>query len=247
LSLVPSLIFKQLLESSGSNFLNYFRLAFVITFCKYFQMENIKCAHDKIVSVDSLIANPRNPNKHPDRQIEMLAKIIAHQGQRSPVVVSNRSGFIVKGHGRLQAIISLGWPDIAVDYQDYDSEAQEFQDMVADNKIAELADHDNLFMIEGMRELELDDSDFDLLGLDGFNLDLYDKDNEIGDDSSEWVGMPDYENEDKTSFRSIIVHFKNSEDVEDFKKLVKDKITDKTKSIWFPEIEIESAADKVYT
>ena len=145
-------------------------------------MENIKCAHDKMVDINSLVANPRNPNKHPSKQIEMLAKIIKHQGQRSPVVVSNRSGFIVKGHGRLEAMLALEWTQIAVDYQDYDSEAQEFQDMVADNKIAELAEHDDSFMIEGIHDLELDDSDFQLLGMDDFELPFDEDKEEIEDD-----------------------------------------------------------------
>lgn len=121
-----------------------------------------------MVDVNILQENPRNPNKHPDRQIELLAKIIGYQGQRSPIVVSKRSGFIVKGHGRLSAIKKLGWDKAAVDYQDYENEAQEFADMVADNKIAELAEHDDSMMIDGIKDLGLED--FELLGLDDFSL-----------------------------------------------------------------------------
>ncbi|WP_337869617.1 hypothetical protein [Hominilimicola sp.] len=36
----------------------------------------VYCAHDKIVDTDSLVGNPRNPNKHPKEQITALAKII---------------------------------------------------------------------------------------------------------------------------------------------------------------------------
>ena len=63
----------------------------------------VYCAHDKIVDTNSLVGNPRNPNKHPKEQITALAKIIKRQGWRHPIVVSNRSGFVVKGHGRLLA------------------------------------------------------------------------------------------------------------------------------------------------
>jgi DNA modification methylase len=127
-----------------------------------------ECAHDALVDVHTLQPNPKNPNKHPARQIELLAKIISYQGQRSPIVVSNRSGFIVKGHGRLDAVRKLGWAQAAVDYQDYESEAQEYADMVADNKIAELAEHDDNAMIDGIKTLGI--TDFELLGLDGFSL-----------------------------------------------------------------------------
>lgn len=127
-----------------------------------------ECAHDALVDVNALVPNPKNPNSHPARQIELLAKIISYQGQRSPIVVSNRSGFITKGHGRLDAIKKLGWVQAAVDYQDYESEAQEYADMVADNKIAELAEHDDNAMIDGIKDLGI--TDFELLGLDGFSL-----------------------------------------------------------------------------
>lgn len=127
-----------------------------------------ECAHDALVDVHTLQPNPKNPNAHPARQIELLAKIISYQGQRSPIVVSNRSGFIVKGHGRLDAVKKLGWAQAAVDYQDYENEAQEYADMVADNKIAELAEHDDNAMIDGIKTLGI--TDFELLGLDGFSL-----------------------------------------------------------------------------
>lgn len=132
------------------------------------------CAYKEVVDIHRLQANPKNPNSHPEKQIKMLSKIIDYQGQRSPVVVSKRSGFIVKGHGRLEAIKSLGWTQVAVDYQDYDSEAQEYADMVADNKIAELAEHDDAMMVNDILELEIDD--FELLGLDNFSVDIAEAD-----------------------------------------------------------------------
>lgn len=127
-----------------------------------------KCSYKKLVEISKLVENPKNPNKHPDKQISMLAKIIDFQGQRSPIVVSTRSGFITKGHGRLAAIKKLGWNKAAVDYQDYENDAQEYADMVADNKIAALAKHDDSMMIDDLKEFEFED--FELLGLDNFEL-----------------------------------------------------------------------------
>ena len=128
----------------------------------------IACAHTKLENVDILVENPRNPNKHSQRQIDLLAKIIDYQGQRSPIVISKTSGFITKGHGRLAAIKQLGWEKCAIDIQEYDNEAQEYADLVADNKIAELAEHDDIMMIEGIKDLKIED--FELLGLDDFKL-----------------------------------------------------------------------------
>ena len=87
------------------------------------------CSYDELIDVDLLVPNPKNPNKHPDEQIKLLAKIMAHQGVRSPIVVSNRSGFITKGHGRLMAAKLNGWTQMPVDRQDYETET----DVVVNN------------------------------------------------------------------------------------------------------------------
>jgi len=130
----------------------------------------IKCSYSELEQIHKLQPNPKNPNKHPERQIDLLSKIIDYQGQRSPIVVSKRSGFIVKGHGRLEAIKKLGWESCAVDYQDYETEAQEFADLIADNKIAELANHDDSAMIDLIKEYQIED--FELLGLDDFKIEI---------------------------------------------------------------------------
>lgn len=201
----------------------------------------IKCAYDKIVNINELKPNPRNPNKHPKNQIELLAKIIKYQGWRSPIVVSNRSGLIVKGHGRLDAAKIIQAVECPVDYQDYQSEADENADMIADNKIAELADSN----LDDIRNLALEfpkDFDLDLIGIENFELQLGEAE-EVG---KEWAGMPEFNNEDKTSFRDLIVHFKTQTDFEDFFKLINQSFTESTKMIWYPKIEIERLMDKRY-
>ena len=127
----------------------------------------VRCAHSKMVPVSTLQRHPRNPNTHPEAQIKLLANIIAKSGFRSPIVVSTRSGYITKGHGRLDAAELLGLKDVPVDYQDYDSEESEMADMVADNKIASLAEMDRAVLKEIMEEL--DTGAFDML-LTGFDL-----------------------------------------------------------------------------
>jgi ParB-like chromosome segregation protein Spo0J len=105
------------------------------------QKDSVKifCAHDAMVAVEKIVPNPRNPNQHPEAQINLLARIIEAQGWRAPITVSNRSGFIVRGHGRLAAAQRLGLAECPVDFQDYASEAEEWADLIADNRLAELA------------------------------------------------------------------------------------------------------------
>jgi hypothetical protein len=119
----------------------------------------IHCACDKTVSTDTLIPNPRNPNKHSDRQISMLARIIKNTGWRNPITVSERSGFVIKGHARLSAAKLLREELVPVDMQPYENEAQEWQDMIADNQIAELAEMDKgelKLLIDDMPKLDVE-------------------------------------------------------------------------------------------
>ncbi len=114
----------------------------------------VHCAHDELVDVDALVPNPRNPNVHSHEQIRLLSKIIKHQGWRAPITVSNRSGFLVRGHGRLQAARLLGVDLVPVDRQDYATEAEEWADLVADNRLSELSEMDNTTLKELLQELD---------------------------------------------------------------------------------------------
>ena len=128
------------------------------------------CAHAEIRDIADIIPNPRNPNKHPDKQIALLAKIIRGNGWRSPIVISKRSGFVVKGHGRLEAAKLLGVQKVPVDLQDYENEAMEWADVIADNRIAELAEIDNGVLKDLLVELDTREIDMDLTGFDNAEL-----------------------------------------------------------------------------
>jgi DNA modification methylase len=129
----------------------------------------IKCAYTELIDIQTLVSNPRNPNKHSDQQIKLLAKIMKHQGWRSPIVVSKRSGFIVKGHGRLAAAKLNGWTEAPIDRQDYINEADEWADMIADNEIARLAEADHTMIRELALEMP-EGFDLDLLGIPDLDL-----------------------------------------------------------------------------
>ena len=75
----------------------------------------VYCRYDEAVDIDRITGHPRNPNKHGDEQIALLAKIIKTSGWRNPVCVSNRSGFVIKGHGRLMAARMLGVTHVPVE------------------------------------------------------------------------------------------------------------------------------------
>ena len=124
----------------------------------------VYCAHDAIVDVAKMVPNPRNPNQHPDEQIQLLGRIIRQAGWRQPITVSTRSGFIVKGHGRLAAALLEGVKEVPVDYQNYASEAEEYADLVADNRIAELAEIDNKMLADIFADIDTGEIPLELTG-----------------------------------------------------------------------------------
>ncbi len=128
--------------------------------------QRVECAFDSMVAIGDIKPNPRNPNKHPKKQLELLAKIIKAQGWRAPITVSNRSGFIVRGHARLEAAKLLGLTECPVDFQDYENEAVEWADCIADNRIAELAEPDLPLLKDILLELDSGNFDIELTGFD---------------------------------------------------------------------------------
>lgn len=134
----------------------------------------IKAKDIVTVDINKLVLNPKNNNKHPKEQIERLAKLIEFQGFRNPVVVSNRTGFVLAGHGRIEAARIAGLKEIPVMYQDFDNEAQEYAYLTSDNAIASWADLDLSMVNSEMLDLG-PEFDIDLLGIKDFVLEPIEK------------------------------------------------------------------------
>lgn len=131
----------------------------------------IKAKEIKIVEIDSIIPNPENNNEHSEHQKEQLKKAIKYNGFRSPLTVSNRSGFLVKGHLRLEVAKELGLTHVPVIFQDYDNEAQEYADLTADNAIG-LQSVINYGLVNAKIVEFGPEFDVDVLGIKDFKIDV---------------------------------------------------------------------------
>lgn len=130
----------------------------------------INCTYGKLVGIDELRPNPKNPNQHTEAQLQKLAKILQVQGWRHPIVVSKQSGYIVSGHGRLMASRIAGFTEVPIDEQDYESEEEELADLIADNKIAELAEWNAIRLSSQLTELNASLEDIEITGFDEIDL-----------------------------------------------------------------------------
>jgi hypothetical protein len=57
------------------------------------------------------------------------------------------------------------------------------------------------------------------------------------DYEKEWEGMPEFENKDLSAYKSIHVNFACQADYDAFSELIGQKLTEKTRSIWYPPAE----------
>lgn len=51
---------------------------------------------------------------------------------------------------------------------------------------------------------------------------------------NEWKDMPEFVQDKKEPYAKIIIRFDSDEDLQNFAKLIGQKLNKKTKSIWFP-------------
>lgn len=134
----------------------------------------IRCAFTKMVPVSELKQHPKNRNTHSQEQVERLAHIMEYQGVRHPIIISNLSGFITAGHGRLEAAKKLGLKEYPCDFQEYQSEEAEYAFLQSDNAIASWAELDLAGINSDLGDLG-PDFDIEMLGIKDFVLDLAEK------------------------------------------------------------------------
>jgi ParB-like chromosome segregation protein Spo0J len=130
----------------------------------------VHCKHTRMEPIENLREHPKNPSQHSDTQVALLAKNIRHLGWRHPILVSGLTGFIVAGHARLQAARVLNLAAVPVDVQDFDTQADEMAYLIADNKIAELAEINSAVLKDLLEMLDDGSRDMDLTGFSAKEL-----------------------------------------------------------------------------
>jgi hypothetical protein len=193
----------------------------------------IHCKYDALVPVGELKPYPKNRNQHPPEQIARLAKLLAYQGVRAPIVVSRLSGCIAKGHGTLSAIKANGWTEAPVVYQDFADETVEYAFVQSDNTVASWAEMDLSGINHDIGDLG-PEFDVELLGLKNFLVDAADRELieriNKGDENSEWVGMPEFDPKNKEP--KLVLIFETEEQRNNFISDHNVVITSKLAQTW---------------
>lgn len=199
----------------------------------------------EIWDINKLIPYARNPRKN-DHVIDKMAGQIKEFGMPVPICI-RPDGSIVDGHLRYKACKKLNLLKVPVAVNQTWSPEKIKAFRISVNKTSEWAEWDKDFLVLEVKELESCDFDLDLLGFSPSELnEIIDSVNLVDDHTKEWKEMPEFQQDDQMSFRNIKIHFKDQQSINEFMKLVNQKITDKTKYIWFPQQEKEKVSNLSY-
>jgi|TARA_R100000963_G_C4639255_1_gene102971 hypothetical protein len=198
------------------------------------------------VAIETIVPYENNPRKK--RDIEKVANSIKEFGWQQPIVV-DKDNVIIVGHSRLSAAKLLQCKTVPVLVADITPEkAKAYR--IADNKTNEYSDWDFSALNKEFTDLLDSNYDLDSLGFEEHELEsliIFDDSNTKWlDQKEEWQGMPEYDHDDQTPYRSIIMHFMKKEDLETFLKLIKQDVTDRTRWLYFPRQENQVLKDKAY-
>lgn len=125
------------------------------------------------VAIEDLKASSRNPRRHSKKQVQQVAASIDTFGFLVPIIVDEDAN-ILAGHARYEAAKRLGMGVVPVIRAQHLTPERKRAFMLADNRLAELADWDEeVLKIElgELASLELD-FEFEVTGFDTLDLDL---------------------------------------------------------------------------
>jgi ParB-like chromosome segregation protein Spo0J len=201
------------------------------------------------IALSGLHIDPANVRKHPERNMATIKASLARFGPARSIVI-DQNNVVRAGNGTVEAAIADGLTEaivvnpkpgqvVAVRRKDWsDTEATAYS--IADNRSAELAEWDDESLATTLEALQKDEFDLDAIGYEEGEIErlLAQIGDEVENPENEWEGMPEFEHDDKTAYKTIHVHFKDQESVNHFSELVGQKISEATTFIWHPKQEI---------
>ena len=189
------------------------------------------------VRASELRANPKNWRQHPASQRSALMAVLAEIGFADVVLVRETAEGLELIDGHLRADIA-GDTKIPVVVLDLDEREADLLLATLD-PLAGMADTDGAALEALLASVALDTDDL-LRRLIEQTAGIVD------DPNIHWVGMPEFEQEDMTAWKTLLVHFSGQSDLEAFAALVGQVVTLQTKSIWYPPAEIDHYITKRY-
>jgi ParB-like chromosome segregation protein Spo0J len=180
----------------------------------------------------------RNARTHSDAQVRQIRASIDEYGFTAPILL--RGDFTIgAGHGRwLAALLAPRLMEVPTIVLDGLTDAQWRAYVLADNRLALNSAWDyemlrrEIVDLHALGELDLHVTGFSPEELTGL---LHTVDIGVMDPDAEWLGMPEYIQEDAGAHRSIIIHLRSAEDVQAFLRAIgQEGLSPSARFTWFP-------------
>ena len=198
-------------------------------------------ADHEMVGVDDLTTHPGNPRRG---DLAAVKASIEVNGFYGTIVAQRSSGYVLAGNHRLMAARELGMVEVPVVWVDCD-DTRARAILAADNRTSELGGFDSEALAQLLEGLRIEDAligtGYDEGSISALLSSLGPEDDWSPED--EWVGMPEFEQEDLLAKYTLKINFLTVEDKLRFGVLIGQTLTEKTISVWFPEQEEQQVAD----
>lgn len=113
------------------------------------------------VRLADLVPYERNAKQHSAEQVQKIADSIKEFGFLSPVLI-DRAGNIIAGHGRVMAAKQLGMETVPAAYVEGLTDEQRRAYILADNKLFELGEWNEIVLRQEVERLDFDFQAFDI-------------------------------------------------------------------------------------
>lgn len=185
-------------------------------------------------AVKDIILNPENPRIIRDEKFQKLVKSITDFPEMLEIrpIVVDENMMVLGWNMRFKACLEAWLKEVPIIRVNTLTEEQKREFIVKDN----------VWYGEWDYEILANEWDTDLLADWWLSVPEFGK----TDVEAEWEWMPEFDQWDKASYRHIIVHFNTDEEAQEFGQVIGQNITDKTKSIWFPEQDRMDTESKRY-
>jgi hypothetical protein len=113
----------------------------------------------------TLVPNPHNHRRHPERQRDVLRVALGDEGWLDPLIFNKRTGRLIDGHARTEEAIAQGVTEVPVIEIDVD-EATERKILVRHDRIGALAELDLEVLRGNVEGLEAEGMTLEGIGWD---------------------------------------------------------------------------------
>ena len=128
----------------------------------------------ELTPINQLVPFEKNPKIHSEDQINRIVRSIREFGWANPILALKENKMVIAGHARLKAARKMNLSEVPVIFLDMPYE-KAIAYVMADNKLADMAEWDNKLLLPLLEEVKLAGLDVELTGFTAADISLMSK------------------------------------------------------------------------